>query len=173
MAERPSSVARWIVPVLVVGGWLVLITSRQAALYPPAPTPARELLPTTLVGGLVAVAAVARVARPGLLTHVAVLGALTCGMALVAAMLGQPLASATVDQCGDFCRTAIIGRFIAFFAWPLVAAAILVLVARAERRSAAVGSAERVAWTRAWAVVTIVLAMAAAIVWWRIILPEG
>lgn len=173
MAEPPSSAARWIVAVLVVGGWLVLITSRQVALFPPAATPGRELLPTTLIGGLVAVAAVARLARPGLLTHVAFLGALTCGLALVAAMLGQPLANATIDECGDFCRTAIAGRFIAFYGWPLIAAAILALVARADRRSAAVGSAERVAWTTAWAVVTAVLGMAAAVVWWRIVLPEG
>jgi hypothetical protein len=154
-------------------GWLILITSRQVALFPPAPTPASELLPMSLMGGLVAVAAAIRVARPSLATHLALLAALTFGLALLAAQLGQPLANATADYCGDLCRTAIIGRFVAFFGWPILASIALWAIARSERRTRGEAPAERASWTRSWAVVTLVTGLAGAIAWWRIILPNG
>jgi hypothetical protein len=154
-------------------GWLTLITSRQVALFPPAATPARELVPLSVTGGLVAVAAGFRVARPSLATHLAWLSALTFGLALLAADLGQPLANATADYCGDLCRTAIIGRFLAFFGWPIVAAIALWVIARSEGRTPDEDAAARGSWTRSWAVVTLVTGIAAAIAWWRIILPNG
>ncbi len=55
---------------------------------------------------------------------------LTCGIGLLAAQLGAPLANASEGQvggdcCGDFCRTAIMGRFAAYFGWPPLAAILL------------------------------------------------
>ena len=163
----------WTVPAVLVSGWLVLITSRQVALFPPAGAPAGELLPTSLVGGLVAVATAVRVGRPSLLTHLGFLAAFTFGLALLAAQLGQPLANATADYCGDQCRTAIMGRFVAFFGWPILAAVALWLVVRSERRDPGARAVERAAWTRTWAIVTLVAGMVAAVAWWRIILPNG
>ena len=162
-----------VVPAVLVGGWLMVITSHQVALFPPAATPGGELLPMSLVGALVAVTAAVRLARPSLATHVAFLAALTFGLALLAAQPGQPLANATVDYCGDLCRTAIFGRFAAFFGWPVVVAIALWVVARAENRIPGEAPAERAAWTSAWAVVTLVAGLGAAVVWWQIILPNG
>jgi hypothetical protein len=76
------------------------------------------------------------------------------------------------DYCGDFCRTAIMGRFLSFFGWPLLTAIGLVLLGRRDRRAAG-GAAERAIWTRAWATATLVLGLLASAVWWWIILPEG
>jgi hypothetical protein len=164
---------RWIVPGVLIGGWLIVITSRQVALFPPAATPGSELAPMSLIGGLVGVAAALRVAKPSLATHLALLAALTFGLALLAAQLGRPLANATADYCGDFCRTAIIGRFVAFFGWPVLAAIALWAIARSERRTPGDAATERASWTRSWAVVTLVTGIAAGIAWWRIILPNG
>jgi hypothetical protein len=140
---------RWIVPLAFITVWLILITLRQVALFPPAPTPASEVLPMSLMGGLVAVAAGFRVQR------------------------GQPLANATADYCGDLRRNAIVGRFVAFFGWPVLAAIALWAIARSEGSTASEAAAERASWTRSWAVVTLVTGLAAAIAWWRIILPNG
>ncbi len=160
-------------PLALVGGWLVFLTARQVELFPPAAEPATELVPASLVGGLVAVVTVVRVARPSLGTHIGFLTAVTVGLALLAAQLGQPLANATADYCGDQCRTAIIGRFVAFFGWPILAAVALWLVVRSERRDANRPAVERAAWTRAWAIVTLVAGSVAGVAWWRIILPNG
>lgn len=157
----------------LITGWLILITSRQVALFPPAATPASELLPLSLIGGLIAVAAGVRVERPSLATHLALLAALTFGLALLGAQLGQPLANATADYCGDLCRSAIIFRFVAFFGWPILAAIAFWAIARSEGRSTSEAAAARASWTRSWAMVTLVTGIAAAIAWWRIILPNG
>lgn len=82
----------------------------------------------------------------------------------------SPLANASGDYCGDFCRSAIMGRFLAFFGWPSVTAVGLAIFGRWERRRPEFGSAERAAWSWTWAVVTIVLATVAADAGWRIIL---
>jgi len=164
---------RWIVPAVLMTGLLILITSRQVALFPPDATRGSELLPWPLMGGLVAVAVGFRVERPSLATHLALLMALTFGLALLGAQLGQPLANATADYCGDLCRTAIIGRFVAFFGWPVLAAIALWAIARSEARTAGEAAAERASWTRSWAVVTLLMGVVAAIAWWRIILPNG
>lgn len=164
---------RWIVPGVLIVGWLIVITSRQVALFPPAATPASELLSISLIGGLVAAAAAIRVARPSLATHVGLLLAMTFGLALLAAQLGQPLANATADYCGDLCRTAIMGRFVAFFGWPVLAAIVLWAIARSESRAPAEPAAERAAWTRSWAVMTLAAGIGFAVVWWQIILPNG
>ena len=164
---------RWIVPGVLLSGWLTVITSRQVALFPPAATPGSELLPIPLIGGLVALAAAVRFVRPSLATHLALLAAATFGLALLAAQLGQPLANATAAYCGDLCRTAIIGRFVAFFGWPVLVVIALWVIARWERRIPGEAAAERASWTRTWAVVTLVTGIAAAIAWWRIVLPNG
>jgi hypothetical protein len=168
-----SRTIRWFVPAVLMAGWLLVISSRQVALFPPAVTQASEIVPVWLIGSVVAVSVAARVIRPTLPTHVAVLAASTFGLALLAAQLGQPLANATADYCGDQCRTAIMGRFVAFFGWPILAAIVLRVVARAESRAADEEGAERAAWTRSWALVTLVMGLASAAGWWRIILPDG
>jgi hypothetical protein len=169
----PAVAARWIVPAVLIGSWLAVITSRQVALFPPAATPVEELLPVAVIGGLVVLAAALRIIRPSLATHVALLTGLTFGAALVAAQLGQPLANATAGYCGDLCRTAIFGRFVTFFGWPVVVAIVLQLIARSERRAPDEPGADRAAWTTAWAIVALVAGMATAVAWWRIILPNG
>ena len=170
-SSSPS--ARWLVPVVVMGGWLVFIASRQVALFPPGPTRPSEVLPAPVTVGVVAIGAAIRVLRPSLISHIGFLAVLTCGLGLLAAQLGQPLANATADYCGDQCRTAIIGRFVTFFGWPIAAAVVLGLMASAESRRPDTTAAERAAWTRSWAVVTLVLGLAASVVWWRTILPNG
>lgn len=161
--------------VLVV--WLAYLTSRQTALYPTVAGPAAELVPMSLALGAIVVAIVGRLVTSSTSVAAVCMAVLVCSAALVAAQLGGPLANAsgaTVggDYCGDFCRTAIMGRFVSFFGWPLLTAIGLVLLGRRDRRAAG-GGAERASWTRAWATATLVFGLLAAVVWWRIILPEG
>lgn len=170
---RGKPVGRWIVPIVLVGGWLIAITSRQVALFPPAPTLPSELVPIPIAVGLLALASAFRVARPVVAAHVAFLVGLTFCLALLAAQIGQPLANATADECGDQCRSAIFSRFIGFFGWPVLAGIVLVVLARAEARAPDPTAAERAAWTQSWAVITFLTGMTAAVAWWRIILPNG
>ena len=66
-----------------------------------------------------------------------------------------------------------MGRFVLFFGWPVVTAGFFAVLARTERRQSEPGSSERAAWSSAWAGMTLILGLAAAIAWWRIILPNG
>lgn len=161
-------ILRWIVPVAILVPWLALLTTRQVALFPPADQPPVPL-PFAVTAG-VAVGAVAalvlRWVRPTAATHVLALAVLTCGVSLAAAQIGEPLANATDDYCGDFCRNAILGRFLSFFGWPVVTAVALAGVARFE-------AAEWSSWTWPWATVTLLAGLAVAVAWWRIILPNG
>lgn len=165
--------ARPIVATLLLGAWLLLITSRQVALFPRSGALPIELSPPPLVVGLILAGATVRAVRPSLASHVAFLIAFTFGLALLGAQLGQPLADATADYCGDQCRTAIMGRFVTFFGWPILAAVVLAILARREARSPAPDARERAAWSWAWAAAALVGGIAAAVVWWRIILPNG
>ena len=104
--------------VLVV--WLAYLTSRQTALYPTVAGPAAELVPMSLALGAIVVAIVGRLFTSSTSVAAVCMAVLVCSAALVAAQLGGPLANAsgaTVggDYCGDFCRTAIMGRFVSFF----------------------------------------------------------
>jgi hypothetical protein len=164
--------ARWLAPIAVLGPWLLLLTSRQVALYPPASAPATELLPGPVALALLAAVVVLRLLVTSTVTHVVLLATTVCCAALFAAQLGTPLANASGDYCGDLCRTAIAGRFATFFGWPIVVAG---LVAAAGRRKdgSTIGSAELAAWTRPWAFATLVLGLLASVAWWRIVLPGG
>lgn len=167
------AVARWLVPTGVLGPWLLLLTSRQVALYPAVGGPGSPLFPVPIVVGVAALFVALRAVRPTTTTHVAFLAVLTCAVALLAAHLGSPLANASGDYCGDFCRSSIMGRFVAFFGWPVVTAGALAVLARRENRGQVPGREVRAAWSRAWAWVTLVLGLVAAAAWWRIILPNG
>jgi hypothetical protein len=161
--------------VLVV--WLAFLSSRQTALYPTVAQPAVELVPIPLAFGAIIVAFVGRLLAWSTSVAVVWMAVLSCGAALVAAQLGAPLSNASDgvvggDYCGDFCRSAIMGRFISFFGWPLLTASGLILLGRRDRLVAG-GGAEHAAWTRAWAAATLVLGLLASAVWWRVILPEG
>lgn len=163
--------------ISVLGVWLAFLTSRQTALYPTVAQPATELVPIWLVLGAVIVAVIGRLLARSTRVVVACMTVLVCGAALVAAQLGTPLANASGDvvggdYCGDFCRTAIMGRFLWFFGWPLLTATGLVLLGRRDRLAVG-GVVERIAWTRAWASATLLLGLVAAAVWWGIILPKG
>ena len=157
----------------VLGVWLLVIASRQVALYAGAGggPPGDELLPVPVTGSAMLLALAARIARPSVLTHVACIVALVCGLALLGASLGSPFANATATYCGDFCRDAIMGRFIAFFGWPIVSAFALYVAWRWERASHRPGSVEQAAWSRAWILPTLVLGLAAALLWWHALLP--
>lgn len=161
--------------VLVV--WLAFLTSRQTALYPTVAQPAAELAPIPLALVAIVAAVIGRLLASSTSVAVVCMAVLSCGAALVAAQLGAPLANASDgviggDYCGDVCRSAIMGRFISFFGWPLLTAFGLVLLGRRDRLVAG-GGAERATWTRAWAIATLILGLLASAVWWRIILPEG
>jgi hypothetical protein len=160
----------------VLGVWLALLASRQTALYPTVQDPATELIPTMVTLGVIVVALVGRLLAPSTSVAVVCMAIISCGAALMAAQLGAPLANASGDvvggdYCGDLCRTAILGRFLWFFGWPLLTATVLVLLGRSDGR--AVGGLDRVIWTRAWASATLVLGLIGSAVWWRIILPNG
>jgi hypothetical protein len=164
-----------LVAAALLAPWLIFLTARQTALYPPSPTPATELVSLPVAVAVVMLsAAVLWLARPGPLVHAVLLTVLTGGIALVGAQLGSPLANATADYCADFCRSAIFGRFLTFFGWPLAAAlGVAALALREARAPSAVASLSRVAWSRAFAVVTLVLGYVASIAWWGIVLPTG
>lgn len=160
--------------VLVV--WLAFLTSRQTALYPTVAQPAAELVPTWLALGAIVATAVGRLFASSVSVAVVCMAVLSCGVALVAAQLGAPLANASGgqvggDYCGDLCRTAIMGRFVSFFGWPVLTSIGLVLLGRRDRLEA--GEAERAIWTRAWAIATPVFGLSASAIWWQIILPKG
>jgi hypothetical protein len=169
--------SRLLIAGSALGIWLTFLTSRQTALYPTVAHPATELVPTSLTLLVVAVAVAGR--RLASTTSVAVvcMAVLSCGAALAAAQLGAPLANASEgavggDYCGDFCRGAIMGRFISFAGWPLLTAIGLVLLGRRDPLIVGDGT-ERAAWTRAWAIATLVLGLLASAIWWRVILPRG
>jgi len=165
---------RWLVAAALLGPWLLFLTTRQTALYPPAPTPAVELVPTAVTIGAIIVAVALRLALPGTLVHGLFLTVLTGGVALGAAQLGIPLANAAADYCGDFCRSAIFGRFLTFFGWPIATSLAIGALARREARPPAdAGSLERAAWSRAFAAVVLFLGLGAGTLWWGIILPNG
>jgi hypothetical protein len=164
---------RALVAAAILGPWLFLITTRQTALYdgagggPPGP----ELIGTPITMVAMAAALALRVLRPSVLTHVVCLAVLIGGLALLAANLGSPFANATADYCGDFCRDAIMYRFLAFFGWPLLGAACLAIAWRWERRRPELGASQRALWSHAWIYPTVVLGAIAPTAWWRIILP--
>jgi hypothetical protein len=168
-----STAVRSLVAAGILGPWLLLITMRQTALYAGdgGGPPGAELLPVPVTAALIVVALVVRLARPAVATHIVCLAILVCGTALLAASLGSPFANATASYCGDFCRTAIMGRFLAFFGWPLLAAVGLALAWRAERGRPGPGATDRAGWSRAWIYPTLVLGLAAAAAWWLIVLP--
>ena len=156
---------------------MALLTSRQTALFPTVARPAVELVPIWLALGAVVVGVVGRRFAPSTSVAVVCMAVLVCGAALTAAQLGAPLANASGDvvggdYCGDQCRTAIMGRFLWFFGWPVLTATGLVLLGRRDRLATG-GVVERTVWTRAWASSTLVLGLIASVVWWRIILPKG
>lgn len=164
---------RLLTAAAILGSWLLLLTSQQVALYPTSSPPEPFPLPAPVVVGAVLAAGVLRVVRRTTLVHVTFLAVFVCGVALLAAHLGSPLANAAGDYCGDFCRSAIMGRFLVFFGWPIVTAVGLAIFGRWERRRPEFESAERAAWSSTWAVVTVVLGTIAGVAWWRIILPNG
>jgi len=158
--------ARWLVPIALIGPWLTVLGVMQTSLLPPAtPLPDRPR-PELAVLAIVA-AVIVRLRAPSLVTHVAALAVTTGGVALLAAQIGAPFANATADYCGDFCRTAIMARAVTFVGWPIATAAVLSVLARRDR------DRELASWTRPWARVTLVLGLAAAVWWWRTILPNG
>lgn len=157
----------------LLGTWLLFLTTRQVALFPRLGPP---LEPTPVVPIAIAttmLALVVRLWRPSTVTHVAMLALITGSIALWAAQLETPLANATTDYCGDFCRTAIIGRAATFFGWPIVTAGALWVLARLEARNKTTAGVERAEWTRAWAGTSLILGLAASVAWWTIILPDG
>ena len=165
--------ARSLAAAAVLGPWLLLITTRQTALYngagggPPGP----ELIATPVTLAAMAAALALRALMPSVVTHVACLAALTGGLALLAAGLGTPFANATASYCGDFCRNAIGARFLAFFGWPLLGATCLAIAWRQERRRPEPGAADRAAWSHAWIYPTIALGLLSSNQWWRTVLP--
>lgn len=167
-------IVRWLVAAVLLGAWLVLLTSRQTALYPTFAPPGPELLPVPITVAVLVASVALRAARPTIVTHVVFLAVTSGVVALLAAHLGSPLANASGNYCGDFCRSAIMGRFLAFFGWPLLTSGgLLVLAHREARLPAGREAMERAAWSRAWAGVTLVVGLCAAVAWWRIILPNG
>ena len=167
-----SSVGRMVIAAAVLGPWLMLITSRQTALYHGGGggPPGAELLPMPVTIVAMAGAVAIRMLRPSIAAHAVCLAVLVCGLALLAASLGTPFANATWDYCGDFCRSAIMARTAAFFGWPLLAAAGLTVAARLERAKDDKTILELAAWSRAWVPPTLILGLAAAVVWYQIIL---
>jgi hypothetical protein len=172
---RPTATyaARVVVAALVLGPWLLFLTSLQVPLYPADGAPPPSPIPTLAVVVAVGASAVMRALVPTTRLHVLFLAVTTCGVATLAAHIGDPLANATATYCGDLCRTAIMFRFVAFFGWSVVMAAGLALLARWERSGGRAGSGIRVAWSLAWASAVLVLGLPAAVAWWRIILPSG
>ena len=170
---RVAVAAKWLLPATILGGWLLFLTSRQVALFPRSGPPLESSALVSIVIAATVLAVMVRLWRPTTATHVAMRALVTGSIALLAAQLGNPLANATVDYCGDFCRTAIMGRMGTFFGWPIVAAGALWVLARYEAGIQTNGHLERAAWTRAWAVTCLILGLAASVAWWRIILPDG
>jgi len=170
VSPRPH---RALVAGAVLAPWLLLITSRQTALYRGSGggPPGQELLPAALVVAAMGIAVAARLLRPSVTTHLIGLATVVGGLALLAANLGVPFANASATYCGDFCRTAMMGRFVAFFGWPLLAALGLALAWRAERSAVTDEAIRRAAWTRAWIFPTLTIGLLAAVTWWRIVLP--
>jgi len=165
--------SRALIAAVILGPWLFLITTRQTALYNGAGggQPGPELIATPITVGTMAAAITLRVLRPSVATHVVCISVLIGGLALLAAHLGSPFANATADDCGDFCRSAIMGRFLAFFGWPLLGAACLAIAWRRERRRPEPGASQRALWSHAWIYPTFALGAVASTAWWRIALP--
>ena len=169
---EPAALNRALVAGAVLAPWLLLISTRQTAYDGSGGgPPGSELLPVPVVVAATVIAIGARFARPSVATHVIGIATLVGGLALLAANLGVPFANATATYCGDFCRTAIIGRFVAFFGWPLLAVVGLLLAWRVERSSQTDEAIQRAAWSLAWLYPTLVLGLLAALAWWRIVLP--
>lgn len=170
ITRRPH---RALVAAAVLAAWLLLITTRQTALYRGngGGPPGSELLPLAVVLAAMAIAVAARFGRPSVTTHLIGIASVVGGLALLAANLGVPFANASATYCGDFCRTAIMGRFVAFFGWPLLAALGLALAWRLERSGATDEAMRRAAWSKAWIFPTLIVGLLAALAWWRIVLP--
>ena len=168
-----STAGRTLIVIAVLGPWLLLIAWQQTALHSGAGggPPGRELLPMPVTLAAMAFAVALRVTRASVAAHVACLVVVVCGLALLAASLGTPFANATDTYCGDFCRNAILARMVAFFGWPLIAAAGLTIVARADRAKEEAAARDRAAWSQAWIFPTLILGLAAAVAWSRIVLP--
>lgn len=159
----------WVPPVVVVGTWLGMLTILQVALFPRAP---RLSAPVDLGLPLVlAVLAVGiRLLAPGVVSQHLAIGGVVALVAVLSAQVAIPLANATDTYCGDFCRTAIIGRGAVFVGWPVATAGVLAIVARLERRR---GQPRLAGIAVAWAGTTLVLGLVAAWAWWQAILPNG
>jgi hypothetical protein len=177
IGERSAGLLRFagraLVAVLILGPWLLLLTNLQTALYPLESPPTPSPVPAPLVAGAIIVTGWLRVQRRTTPAHLLFLVVLVCGVAFLAAHVGSPLANASGEYCGDFCRTAIMGRFLAFFGWPILVAAGLAVLGRLERSRPEAGASERASWSWAWGAVALVLGTLASIAWWRIILPNG
>ena len=159
----------WLPPVVVVGSWLGILTVLQVPLFPRAAIlPAPVDLGAPLVVAILAVGI--RLRAPGVISQHLAIGAVVALVAVVSAQVAIPLANATDTYCGDFCRTAILGRAATFVGWPIATAGILAIVARVERRR---GQARLASIAVAWAATTLVLGTVASRVWWRAILPNG
>jgi hypothetical protein len=164
---------RAVVAAAILGPWLILITMRQTALYDGSGggPPGRELVAAPITLAVMAAALVVRVLRPSVPVHVVCLAVLVCGLALLAAQLGSPFANATAEYCGDYCRTAILARFLSFAGWPLLGAAGLLAAWAWESRRPGPGAVERARWSHAWIYPTLILGLIGSATWWGIILP--
>jgi hypothetical protein len=147
-----------------LAAWLLLIALQLRPLYdgagggPPGP----QLLPPVITLGAIGLATLVHLARPSVAMHLGWLAVTVGGVALLAADLGSPFANATETYCGDFCRTAIMTRFAAYFCWPLVVALGLFLIARHQAAALA-------GWTRAWIVPVVGVGTGGSVIWWRIV----
>jgi len=171
--EAVAVVLRVLVAALILGSWLLLLTSWQVALYPTGETLPTARMPAGAVLVAMGAAVLVRVRWPSTLTHLLALTILVGGVAALAANPGSPLPSAVRDQCGASCRDAILGRLISFYGWPILVFGALACWARIEYNSTESGELGRWTWTAAWAIAALVLGMLVAFQWWRIILPEG
>jgi hypothetical protein len=168
----PSAARRALVAAGILAPWLVVITSRQVPLYRGVGggPPGEELVPWQIALVVVAAALGLRVARPTAATHAVALAVGICSLALLAASLGTPFANATADYCGDSCRTAIMGRMVAFFGWPILGTLMLIAAHRSDRRTATPAALDRAAWSAAWIAPTAIFGLVAAAAWARIVL---
>jgi hypothetical protein len=147
-----------------LGAWLLLIAQQLRPLYdgagggPPGP----QLLPPVIALAAIGLATAVRLAKPSRGSHLVWLAVIVGGVSLLAADLGSPFANATETYCGDFCRTAIMTRLAAYFAWPLVVAFGLFVIARYQVAHLAV-------WTRAWIVPVLAVGLVGSVIWWRIV----
>ena len=75
----PAAVGRLLVAAAILGPWLLLLTSLQTALYPPAAPPDPSPVPALLIVGAILAAGALRVVRRTVLVHVVFLAVLVCG----------------------------------------------------------------------------------------------